>query len=722
MVATGTLGIVSVTVMIGIAYSNTDLPTDQQVQDQAVAQESVIYYADKTVLARLGTKRQPVKLSQVPEHVRDAVIGAENTTFRQDVGISIRGLSRAVYNMATGGQVQGGSTITQQLARNYYDGLSQQQTIQRKIKEIFISIKLDQEKSKDKILELYLNTISFGRNTYGIAAAAREFFNQPDVSKLTVAQGAYLAGRIQNPTGFDAAESRGDFGPTKARFEYALGRMKEVDPKYADLEGKVAFPKVRVPKKTKDLLGGYNGYMIQHVLEELKARGISEEEVKSQGYKIYTSFDKKLMHAAKEAVEKNIAPYGKGVYAGLAAINHANGRVVAFYSGKDYLKDFNNRAFDAEKQAASAFKPYVLAAWLQEGYSLKSNLQGNSPYKAPGTETINNAGGKSWGVINAIKAMEQSVNSAFVQMGEKLGTEKVRALAAAAGLNDMRLEYAQRRHSFAMMIGTALVTPVRQAAGYSVFANGGKYFKPHAVIRVVDKFGRNKLTESTTPQQVISPETAADVTAALETVVKTGTGTAARLPNHPAAGKTGTNNGSKEAWFVGYTPQFSAAVGMYKEQKVKGKDGKTTVKEVLLPGNIGGGTVPTRVWHDFMAVAMEGKEPGEFPPPANAGEPLDLETPPPPTPTPSVPAPDQPWPSDGGPTAPPTECSWPDDCDGQNNPGEPGNPNPDLPEPGNPGDPGNPGNPENPADEVRGKRVIPVPTPRPSGQEARRAG
>ena len=190
--------------MIMVAYANTPLPVAKQ-QD-AVTQGSIIYYRDgKTEIARLGTRREIVPISKIPKYVQDAVIAAENRTFRTDDGISFSGLARSVWMSATGQQLQGASTITQQMVRNYYDGLSKDVSIQRKVKEIFVAIRADREMSKDEILANYLNTIYFGRGAYGIQAASQAFFDR-DVNKLTRAQGAYLAGRIQNPGAFDKAE------------------------------------------------------------------------------------------------------------------------------------------------------------------------------------------------------------------------------------------------------------------------------------------------------------------------------------------------------------------------------------------------------------------------------------------------------------------------------------------------------------------------------------
>ncbi|MCF6470542.1 penicillin-binding protein [Nonomuraea sp. MG754425] len=626
--------------MIMVAYANTPLPLT--VQDEAVEQGSIIYYRDgKTEIAHLGTKRQIVPLTKVPRHVQDAFIAAENRTFRTDPGISLSGITRAVWSTVTGRQVQGGSTITQEMARGYYDGLSQERTVQRKVKEIFVSIRAGQEMTKDQILANYLNTIYFGRGADGIQAAAQAFFDK-DVDKLTVAEGAYLAGRIQSPDAFDQAEAARNWAPTRERFTYVIGGMAEVDAaRYGGLSGTAKFPKLARPDK-KEMLKGINGYMVDIVQRELERRGISKERLRSGGYRVTTTFDRKLMRAAKKAVEANLAVVGdKHVRANMAAVDPRNGQVIAFYSGRDYLKSFTNNAFDANKQAASAFKPYVLAAWLERGYSLRSYVSGKGPVTLPGTKPIRNSHDLG-AAVQIDRATAESVNTAFATMAQEVGLEAVEKIAEGAGIDKEHLRQAVEAHAFGMSIGAGLVTPVEQATGYGIFANGGVHHDAHVVLSVKTHQGRIVMKEAGQPRTVISPDTAADVTYAMEQVVRSGTARGTALPGgRPIAGKTGTNNENKEAWFVGYTPQLSSAVGMYKEipqtdpktGKVrKDPNGYALQKEVSL-GNIQGAGTPTKIWREFMTAAMDGRPAESFPGPAFAGESHDLVHKPAPKPT-----------------------------------------------------------------------------------------
>jgi membrane peptidoglycan carboxypeptidase len=284
----------------------------------------------------------------------------------------------------------------------------------------------------------------------------------------------------------------------------------------------------------------------------------------------------------------------------------------------------------SEKQAASAFKPYVLAAWLESGNSLNSYLLGKGPIKAPGTNPIGNSHDIPGGSVDVVRATAESINTAFVQMGEEVGLDKIMEIAAGAGISEKRLEEAKKDHAFALTIGSNAVTPVEQAGGYSIFANEGRHIQNHVVIKVTDSNQVPVLEEDKQPTQVISAESAADATVALQAVVKDpgGTGRGAVLPDRPVAGKTGTNDLNKEAWFVGFTPQLSTAVGMYRQdQKTNG--------EKPLGESIQGATYPTRVWHAFMAEAMKGKEVMEFPPRANVGMDKNLAPKPAPKPTPT---------------------------------------------------------------------------------------
>ncbi|MFI7133416.1 transglycosylase domain-containing protein [Nonomuraea sp. NPDC050153] len=719
--------------MIMVAYANTPVPTADQAKADALAQQSTIYYRDgKKEIAQLGTKREIVPISKMAQSVRDAAVAIENDTFYEDSGISIPGMFRAVFKTATGQQRQGASTITQQMARNYYDGLSQEVSIKRKVMEIFVAVKLDETLSKDQILENYLNTIPFGR-AYGVEAAAKAYFgDSATAAKLTPEQGAYLAARIQQPAWEPDAPA------LKARWTTVIDYMSKQWPdRYGQLPKTAKFPKLRKNDNANEL-GGIKGYMVMQVLQELKERGLTPDAVRSGGYHITSTFDRKLMLAAQAAVKSTTGSMSKEYHAGLAAVNPKNGRILAFYGGTDYITDPFNEPFDAKKQAASAFKPYVLAAWLQAGYSLKSYVPGNEtvPKELPGQAVGGFKNSHNVGkAVDVVKATADSVNTAYVSMAYKLPgqLDDVKNLVESAGFNQQRMEDDVKTHSYQFAIGSALVTPVEQAAGYSIFANEGKYTKYHVVQEV--KLGKQVVYgEQRAVKKVIDPGVAADATVAMEQVLRSGTAAGKGLGSRPAAGKTGTNNDEKEAWFVGYTPQISAAVGFYREE-CRTKSGKvvqpvhsncpvtprgkastkygnenpyTKPYEVSL-GFEGAGP-PTLTWQKFMTLAHEGLPIEQFPKRAEVG--LAENIVPSPTPTVSK-TPDNPFDSGDNPfdngdnqdcLVGPCDGTTPDD-------------NPTIDEPGN-GDPGDGDGGDNgfpqtaDGDGVGGGRA---PDPRPSG-------
>ncbi|MFG1709339.1 transglycosylase domain-containing protein [Nonomuraea sp. M3C6] len=656
--------------MIMVAYANTPVPV--ATQSEALAQGSTIYYRDKTPIAKIGMKRDIIEFSQMSQTIKDAAIAIENKSFYEDSGISISGMARSLWMTATGQQLQGASTITQQMARNYYDGLSQEVSVKRKVMEIFVAVKLDDTLTKEDILKNYLNTIPFGR-AYGIEAAAKAYFGEKvTAAKLTPVQAAYLAARIQQPAWEPDAPA------LKARFNDVIRNMAEVWPeKYGQLPKTAKFPRTRKASNDNEY-GGLKGYMVSEVLRELETRGLTEDEIRSGGYDIYSTFDKNLMKAAETAVTTTMSGMNKEFHAGLAAVDPKTGRVLATYGGTDYVTDPWNEPFDSKKQAASAFKPYVLAAWLQAGYSLKSYVPGNEtvPKVLPGQAAGGIKNSHNVGrAVDVVKATAQSVNTAFVSMAYKLPgqIDDVKNLVEAAGFNQKRMDDDVNVHHYQFAIGSAPVTPVEQAAGYSIFANGGKYIKYH-VVREVQLNKKVAYPEIAVSKSVIDPGVAADATVAMQEVLRSGTAAGKGLGNRPAAGKTGTNNEENGAWFVGYTPQLSTAVGFYREE-CRTKSGKvvppvhsncpitprgepstkyseekpyTRPYEVSL-GFEGAGP-PTIAWQKFMLAAHQGKPIEQFPTKAEVGLPENIV--PSPTPTPS-PTPDNPFdsgdnPFDGG--------------------------------------------------------------------------
>ncbi|MFC6082355.1 transglycosylase domain-containing protein [Sphaerisporangium aureirubrum] len=683
----GAVAFLAVVGALAIAWVLTPIP--DTTQKLATAQGSTIYYRDgKSVLARQGVNRKNVRLDQVPKYVQDAVISVENRTFYQDQGVSLQGTVRAMWSTVTGNQLQGGSTITQQLVRNYYSGLSQERSAARKLKEIMISLKVDRSRSKAWVLEQYLNTIYFGRGAYGIQAAAQAYFDK-NVGKLTPSEGAYLAAVIQQPSRF-AAPRGADLVAAEGRWQAVVGAMVQTRALTPSEAATMTFPKLAKLKNPLSL-SGQKGYILAQVRAELNRRGFTDEEIQQGGLKITTTFDKRLMGAAARAVKDTLPDEVPGkVRTGLAAVDPTTGEVVAFYGGKDYRDNQYDNAFSAKVQAGSTFKPYALAAALEDGLGLTTRVNGNSPIRvASARDPIPNSGGTSYGAsIDLVEATRNSVNTAFVDLGQRVGLSKIAKAAEAAGIPADQLALQKSFPTFPL--GTASVSAVQQASGFATFAAQGVHREAHVIRAVTDAQGlARKFAASAV--RAFKEDTAADATYAMRQAVEGGTGTAARLYDRPVAGKTGTSDASSSVWFVGFTPQLSTAVNMFRD------DNKT----VRVPGYgaLFGGSLPAQVWKAFMTEAMEGKPVKQFPEPVsydpnnwygNQGwnDPdngwnnndgwNDNASPPPdgaPTTPPSEPPPSgtpEPPPPGDGPPGPPDDGPGPDEGpDGDPNPQDP---------------------------------------------------
>jgi membrane peptidoglycan carboxypeptidase len=602
------LGLVGCAVAgFAIAYATTPIPSSAQAD--AMAKGSTFYYSDgKTPFYQEGRDRRPVKLEQVPQSVRLAVIAAENRSFYADPGVSISGTARALWSTVSGAQVQGGSTITQQMVRNYYSGLSQRRTVSRKFKEIMVALKVGNEKDKDWILEQYLNTIYFGRSAYGIQAAAHAYFDT-DVGHLTPAESAYLAAAIQTPSTFALPEYQ---GYALARWQYVVDGMVKLGAISPGDAAAMTFPKPDKEAETPSLRG-QTGYMWQLAkLEATKDRGYTEDQIKRGGLKIVTTFNKNLMDAAEHAVTSQL-PKGtpKQVRAGLAAVNPANGEVEAFYGGRDYLKQQYDTATQSMVQAGSGFKPYVLAAALSDGKELTDAVNGHSPQYFRGThrctadlqdcKPIKNNGNESYGMVNLVTATQRSINTAYVNLGLDIGLGKVMGMAEKAGIPKDQLT--PNAGAPTLSIGVTAVSALQQAAGYATFAADGMHRTKHVIKSITDSDGHvHRFTATGT--RAFSPSVAHDATYAMTKVVESGTGTNAQLPDsRPVAGKTGTTDKGKAIWFNGFVPQLATSVAMF----------QTDNKPLKIPGySAYGGALPAQVWRVFMTDATKDMPPKDF--------------------------------------------------------------------------------------------------------------
>ncbi|XTP11007.1 transglycosylase domain-containing protein [Streptomyces albus subsp. chlorinus] len=586
----------------------------------AAAQTNIYLYADGSQIARDGDiNREKVPLAQVPKKVQHAVLAAEDRDFYNESAVDPQAMLRAGWNMLTGGERQSGSTITQQYVKNYY--LSQDQTVTRKAKEFFIALKLDNEVSKNEILAGYLNTSYFGRNAYGIQSAAHAYFGK-DVGELSTAEGAYLAALVNSPNAYDTRAHPENKKRAVARWNYVLdGMVKEGWLKKSDRAG-LEFPEPEEPKPPRNM-SGERGYLVEAVKNYLTSNHIIDEQrLRAGGFRITTTFQPRKQKAMRDAVngklmsqlDKKNRKVDKYVRAGGASVDPKTGKVVAMYGGIGFTEQYTNAATSREYQVGSTFKPFVFTSAVEH----KATTQDGRPIKL-GTvydgrnrrEVVNNGRGtgyapanedqRSYGQIPVTTAMDKSVNSVFAQMGIDVGPKRVKKTAIALGLPKDTPNLTEDGSS---ALGVATASPLDMAEAYATLANHGKHGH-YSMVNKITRSGEVVNLPDHDPEQAV-PRAAADTTtAALRSVVAGGTGMAAQSAGRPAAGKTGTAEEDKAAWFAGYTPDLSTVIG------VMGKDPKDGAQKPLYgaggQARVNGGGFPAQIWGAYTKKALEGR-------------------------------------------------------------------------------------------------------------------
>jgi membrane peptidoglycan carboxypeptidase len=657
----------SLVALVGVSYAMVGVPNENTA---AQSQNNVYYWADGKQMVATGTgvNRQNVNIAQIPEAMQNAVISAENKSFYTDPGVDFKGIARALVNMAKGGETQGGSTITQQFVKNTY--LSQDQTLTRKFKEMFISIKVGTKFSKPQILQGYLNTSYFGRGAYGIQAAAQTYYGV-DAKDLTPSQCAVLAALLKGATYYDpagnpdidpAASQKANYKRSHDRWAWILEEMHK-DQRLTDAQYQTAVKKYPMPQGRKAVKGmtGQISYLADTAKKYVLAHSnITETQFDQGGFQIYTTFQKDKVNALSAAVAKvqkaRLDPKNrekdKYVQFGAASVVPNDGAIVALYGGAGYENNhFTNNADTSGVPVGSTWKPFVLAAAMEygtyktapDGVSPLSKYNGDDNLKVrneDGTFVLNkdnsvfhqrNESAYPWGYITLRKAMEQSINTPFVQLGWDVGMSKVRDVAQASGI--LRESMLQGLNpSFAL--GTSTPSAIRMADAYATFAASGQHTDPYSVTEVkqdgtdLQGFGKPK------PTTAMPENIANNVTDTLENVIQNGTGTNAKALGRTAAGKTGTTDSNKSAWFVGYTQQLATSVAMFRENP---KDAELlSMNGTAGVASIHGGDIPTSVWTEYMKSALKGKNDPGFPDATKVGEIADEAGAPSPTPTVSI--------------------------------------------------------------------------------------
>ncbi|MGV4987103.1 transglycosylase domain-containing protein [Streptomyces sp. NRAIS4] len=632
---------------VGYAYATVTIPDPNPT---TLLQNNVYYWSDGTVLATDGSvNRQNITLAQVPADVRWDFIAAENASFYTDPGIDPQGILRAAVHMAEGGSVQSGSTITQQFVKNTY--LDQSQTLSRKFKELLISAKIGASMSKQQILQGYLNTCFFGRQANGIQAASRVYYGLP-VEKLDASQGAFLAAAVNEPSLIQHADS----DPVarkqaEARWSWVLDRMVKIGKLTPEQRARYAAAGFPAPRKWTPGSGltGETGYLVQLARSYAEAhdRTVTDSSLSRGGYQIHTTFDRRKTAELARAVAKVRAgrldpahrSADRDVQVGAASVEPGTGRILAVYGGPGFdHAHYSDNADTSGVPVGSTFKPVVLAAALQHGAVLQpggparpitpaSKFNGDDGIgikdqqgtyvtddKDPtGLLHQHNDTDRRWGYITLRTAMEQSVNTPYVQLGEDVGYGNVARTAGALGLRPDSLA----APSAGFYIGTSTPSAIRMAGAYATFAASGVQATPYSVTKVTHNGSALPGFTAPAPVRALPAAIADNVTDVLRGVIARGTGTKAQALGRTAAGKTGTTDDYHSAWFIGYTRQLATSVVLFKEDpahpQLQSLAGVGGLQKVF------GGDIPTEIWTAYMRDALSGLPDLPFPAPAPLG-------------------------------------------------------------------------------------------------------
>ncbi|MGN0038118.1 MAG: transglycosylase domain-containing protein [Coriobacteriales bacterium] len=575
-----------------------DLPDYSNIDLYAKSGYSTIYASDRsTVLGKITLEnRIEVARNEVSDYVVKGTVDTEDERFYSHNGVDLMGIARALVNNVTGGSREGASTITQQLVRNtvLLDEMNSI-TVERKVREMYIALKVEQEYTKDQILMMYINVINYGNGNYGIETAAQDYFGC-SAAELTLAQSAMLVAIPQSPT---ANNPRNDYERNLERAHLVLNRMlTHGDITQEEYDAAMA-ERPKLAKANKKKRSDYNAnlapYFVDYVKQLLQTDEFNISELAQGGLNIYTTLDPLAQAAANEAVKSGLEGYESGFDCSLTSIDPDNGNIVAMVGGVDYAESQFNLATQMSRQAGSSFKPIALVAAMEQGVDPNTYIDSSSPAQITPTWTVSNSEGEGRGNMSLRSATTYSVNTVYARLAHGIGADCIVDTAHRLGIQSELLPYES------ICLGAQGVNTLEMASAYATLASGGIYHAPTAILEVVNV--RGETVYSAPPsfgEQRISPAIAQEATKILQTVVESGTGTAASLwCGQVAAGKTGTSENGRDLWFCGFTPQLATAVWAgYREEK---------------PTGYYGGSTCAPIWRAYMDAVLADAPYEEFP-------------------------------------------------------------------------------------------------------------
>ncbi len=581
-------------------YSIWDLPEVTALEEYKPSITSRVYSENNKLLAEFFMEnRTPVALVDVPANMIDAIIATEDTRFYSHRGIDFHGIARAlVRNIRAKKVLEGGSTLTQQLAKILF--LTPERSYSRKLKEIALALKIEQRYTKNEILSLYLNQIYFGNGAYGVESAAQIYFDKP-ARDLTIAECGLLAGLPRSPRYYSPFKS-----PDQAisRRAYVLNRMVAMN-SITSIQAEEA-KKAGLPTRPYSKSKWSAPYFVEYIRQKVEER-FGSSLLYSGGINIYTTLNDELQNHAEEAVRSGLAKIsarnGKitaspaPLQAALLAIDPLTGHIRAMVGGRDFNESQFNRTWQALRQPGSAFKPVIYAAALDLGFG-SADLLDDSPLSVK-LDRKNNWSPENFnrnyqGAVTLRKALAQSLNLPTIRLLNKIGIESAIRYARRFGIKSHLGPY------LSLALGSSDVTLAELTSAYAIFANHGIKLEPAAILSITDSSGQVLYAGTALPEQVLKTESAYLITNLLRGAIERGTGWKARELGKPAAGKTGTTNDYRDAWFIGYTPALVAGVWVgYDDHRSIGP--KETGAHSALP-----------IWLEFMKKALAGHEPEDF--------------------------------------------------------------------------------------------------------------